>query len=147
MTMLEHSALPVIDAYRQAVHDKDVAAIMDLYDDNVRVFDTWAVWSYEGAAVWRKAVECWFTSLGDERVRVTVDDVRVTGGPMLLVVSAVVTYAGLSADGRELRAMQNRLTWALAQRRTSWKIVHEHTSAPIAPDHATAILTRDDTPD
>ena len=139
-----HAAVSMIDAYRQAVHDKDVAAFMDLYDPDVRVFDTWAAWSYEGAASWRKAVEIWFSSLGDERVRVTADDVRVAGGPTLLVLSAVVTYAGLAADGRELRAMQNRLTWALAQRGASWKIVHEHTSAPIATDHATVILTRDD---
>jgi uncharacterized protein (TIGR02246 family) len=143
---LEQSVTSVIDAYKQAVRDKDVAAFMALYADDVRVFDTWAVWVYEGAASWRKAVASWFSSLGSENVRVTADDVRVVGTPALAVVSAIFTYAGLAADGRELRAMQNRLTWALAQHGASWKIVHEHTSAPIAPDHATAMLTRDKRP-
>jgi hypothetical protein len=33
-----------------------------LYDDEVRVFDAWGVWVYEGAPVWRKAIERWFMS-------------------------------------------------------------------------------------
>ena len=46
------------------------------------------------------------------------------------VAHAFVTYKGLSAEGRELRAMHNRLTWALKQENGAWKIVHEHISAP-----------------
>ena len=43
----------------------------------------------------------------------------------------VVTYAGLSAEGEELRSMQNRLTWALRVSGHVLRITHEHTSAPI----------------
>ena len=40
-------------------------------------------------------------------------------------------YRGLSADGEELRSMNNRLTWVLRKDANGvWKIVHEHTSAP-----------------
>jgi ketosteroid isomerase-like protein len=54
-----------------------------------------------------------------------------------------VTYKGLSADGRELRAMTNRLTWALRrQAGGDWKIVHEHCSAPADFDTGKVTLTR-----
>ena len=43
--------------YAESVHAKDVGAFMRLYDPNVRVFDTWGVWSYEGAAAWQAAVD------------------------------------------------------------------------------------------
>lgn len=115
---------------------------MRLYDPSVRVFDAWGVWSYEGSAAWRRAVEGWFSSLGAERVKVTFDDVQTSAGRELSLVSAVVTYAGLSAQGEELRAMQNRLTWALRITDRGLRIVHEHTSAPIDFNHSKAILRR-----
>src|SRR6266851_9883530 len=38
---------------------------------------------------------------------------------------------GLSGDGKELRSMDNRITWVLRKNRDgAWKIIHEHTSAP-----------------
>ena len=132
----------VLDAYRKAVLDKSVDAFMQLYDDDVRVFDAWAVWSYQGTAAWRQAIDAWFGSLGAERVRVTFDEVRVLDGCELVHVSAIVTYAAVSAGGEAPRAMQNRLAWVLRPR-TSPRIVHEHTSAPIGVDDMKAILKRD----
>jgi ketosteroid isomerase-like protein len=87
-------------------------------------------------------VEGWFTSLGTERVKVKWDDVQTGAGRELAMVSAIVTYAGVSAEGEELRAMQNRLTWVLEPRGSSWKIVHEHTSAPVGFDDSKPILNR-----
>lgn len=139
---LEKSVVQIIEAYKQAVLDQDTDAFMRLYDQNVRVFDTWGVWSYEGAGPWRKMVEGWFSSLGNERVSVTVDDVQVIGGQALSVVSAIFTYTGLSAEGQELRAMQNRMTWTLKLGGSDWRIVHEHTSAPLGFNDGKAILQR-----
>jgi hypothetical protein len=109
---------------------------------SVRVFDTWGIWSYEGHAAWQRAVEGWFTTLGAERVKVTLDDVRTTSGREFAVVSAIITYAGLSAEGAQLRAMQNRLSWALRTSGHVLRIVHEHTSAPVGFDDQRAILQR-----
>ena len=114
---------------------------MRLYDPRVRVFDAWGVWSYEGSAAWRRAVEGWFGSLGNEKVKVTFDDVQTSPGRESSMVTAVVTYAGVSAEGRELRAMQNRLTWVL-RTTDDLRIVHEHTSAPIGFTDSKAILQR-----
>jgi len=108
----------------------------------VRVFDAWGVWSYEGAAAWQVAVEGWFTSLGTERVKVEFADVQSVVGGDFASVSAFVTYAGMSAQGEQLRSMENRLTWVLRMRGHVWRIVHEHTSAPVGFEDSRAILQR-----
>ncbi len=132
----------VIEAYRQAVFDRDVDAFMLLYAPNARVFDAWSVWSHESTDAWRGSVDGWLSSLGDERVRVTAEDVQVWGERPLLIASAVFRYAAISTAGVELRALQNRLTWALRADGEAWKIVHEHTSLPVRPEDAKAIFQR-----
>ncbi|MDB5978248.1 MAG: uncharacterized protein JWR07_5008 [Nevskia sp.] len=139
----ENSVLQVLEAYKAAVLEKDVDAFMRLYDQKVRVFDMWGVWSYEGAAAWQKMIETWFGSLGTKLVNVTVDEAQTTLGQELAVVNAIVTYAGVSAEGEALHAIQNRLTWVLKPEGGAWKIVHEHTSAPVGFDDAKAMLRRE----
>jgi len=136
----------IVDTYVSAVFKKDVETLMHLYDPNVRVFDAWGVWSYEGAEAWRRAVEAWFTSLGTERVKVTFDDVRASTGKDMASVSAIVTYAGQSSEGQPLREMQNRITWVLRTVGHVPRIAHEHTSAPIGFEDMKAILARTKSP-
>ena len=118
----------VLDSYKAAVAAKDVEAFVALYDDDVRVFDLWGRWSYEGIDAWRAMVTEWFGSLGSERVAVELNDVRTVVGDDVAVVHAFITYRGLSSDGGELRAMDNRMTWGLRRDGEAWRIVHEHTS-------------------
>ncbi|MEO8924749.1 MAG: nuclear transport factor 2 family protein [Caldimonas sp.] len=131
----------VLESYKSAVFAKDVEAFISLYDPDVRVFDAWGVWSYEGTAAWRIAIEGWFSSLGSERVAVTFAEVRTSAGRDLVMVNAIVTYAGSSAQ-EPLRSMQNRLTWVLRTTGHVLRIMHEHTSAPIGFDDLKAILQR-----
>lgn len=145
--MTNSAAVPLpiarlFDAYAAAVLAKDVDALLALYDPDVRVFDLWGEWSYEGRGAWRLAVAGWFGSLGSERVAVGVDDVQTVVGHDVAVAHAFVTYRALSAGGEPLRAMQNRLTWALRQRAGAWAVVHEHTSAPIDFATTRAVLRR-----
>lgn len=142
MSEVEQSVQRILESYRSAVYAKDAEALIGLYDPGVRVFDTWGVWSYEGAAAWQGAVEAWFTSLGAGRVKVTFDDVRIVAGKDFAVVSAVVTYAELPAEGGAPRSMQNRLSWALKTSGHVLRIVHEHTSAPVGFENMKAILQR-----
>jgi uncharacterized protein (TIGR02246 family) len=133
----------VLAAYKTAVYDRDAEAFLQLYDPAARVFDTWGVWSYEGVAARRPAIEGWFSSLGEERVVVSFDDVQVIGDLELAVLTATGRYAAVSIDGVELRSMQNRFTWALRRQGEGWLIVHEHTSAPIAFADLKGMLQRD----
>lgn len=132
----------VLAAYTAAVFAKDADALMRLYDPGVRVFDAWGVWSYDGADAWRTAVEGWFASLGSERVKVGFDEVRSDGGRDFACVSAIVTYAAVSATGEPSRSMQNRISWALKTTGHVPRIVHEHTSPPIGFEDSKAILQR-----
>ena len=143
MKDIESSVAQLIEAYKAAVLAKDVEAFMRLYAPAARVFDTWGVWSYEGSAAWQRAVEGWLTTLGTERVKVSFSDVQTTGGSDMATVSAIVTYAGISAQGEPLRAMENRLTWVLRTTGHVLRVVHEHTSVPISFDESKAILQRE----
>ena len=122
----------LLNAYAHAVRAKDVDAFVGLYADDVRTFDLWEEWTYDGKDALRGMVADWFGSLpDDEEVAIRFDDVRTQTGDDVAAVSAFTTFAALSPDGTELRSMNNRLTWVLRKNADgAWKIAHEHTSAP-----------------
>ena len=126
----------MLEAYAAAVRAKDVDAFLSLYADDVRTFDLWSVWSYDGKEALRAMVEEWFGSPQTaDVVDVGYDEVRSEAGEEVAAVSAFLTYRGLSAEGEELRSMNNRLTWILRKENDgAWKIVHEHTSAPVGDE-------------
>jgi len=132
----------LLDAYAAAVRAKDVEAFLALYADDVRSFDLWSVWSYDGKDAYRAMVEEWFGS-PDTAAQVVVefDDVQTEEGDGVAALSAFLTFRGLNADGVEERSMNNRLTWILRRDGGGWKIVHEHTSAP-AGDEGKVSLRR-----
>jgi uncharacterized protein (TIGR02246 family) len=123
----------MLERYAAAVRAQDADAFMELYSDDVRTFDLWQEWTYDGKDALRGMVAEWFGSLGDEEVvAVRFDDVRAQTGSDMAAVSAFATFANLSPDGTERRSMNNRLTWILRKEPDgAWKIVHEHTSAPV----------------
>jgi uncharacterized protein (TIGR02246 family) len=131
-----------LHAYADAARRKDAEALLALYADDVVLFDLWGTWTLRGIDAWRAAVTGWFASLGDGHVVVRADEVNSTVAGDLAVGHAILTYSARDADGRELRALDNRLTMALRRLGDGWKIVHEHTSAPV--DHASlkAMLQR-----
>jgi uncharacterized protein (TIGR02246 family) len=122
----------MLEQYAAAVRAKDVEAFVGLYADDVRTFDLWNQWSYDGKDALRAMVSEWFGSLeDDETVTVAFDDVRTQAGPDVGAVSAFTTFAAVAPDGTELRSMNNRLTWVLRRDGDGpWRIAHEHTSAP-----------------
>jgi ketosteroid isomerase-like protein len=130
MNDIEKPAESILARYTAAVFAKDVDGLLALYSTDVRIFDTWNVWCYEGADAWRRVVEDWFNSLGDETVRVSFEDALTYDRGALAVVCAVARYAGVSASGQELRWLQNRVTFVLDRTDEGWVIMHEHSSAP-----------------
>lgn len=143
MNDAEKQVLQALETYQSAVLAKDVEAFMSLYDPEVRVFDTWGVWSYESAAAWRIVVEDWFSSLGNEFVRVAFVDVKITAESGFALLSAFVSYAAFSAEGDELRSMQNRFTWVFKACDSGLRVIQEHTSAPIGFEDTKAMFTRE----
>jgi uncharacterized protein (TIGR02246 family) len=122
----------MLEAYAAAVGAKDADAFLNLYADDVRSFDLWEQWSYDGKGALQAMVAGWFGSLpDDETVEVSFDDVRTQMGEDVAAVSAFTTFAAVTPTGEKLRSMNNRLTWVLRKDADgAWKIAHEHTSAP-----------------
>jgi ketosteroid isomerase-like protein len=139
---LDNPILQVLDDYKAAVFAKDVDSFVALYDADVLVFDMWRVWSYKGIAVWREMAAGWFGSLGTERVIVDFSDVQRIVAQDLAVVHAFVTYKAVTADGVDLRSLDNRLTATLRQKSDGWKIIHQHTSLPIDLETTKGIFKR-----
>lgn len=131
----------VAAAYAAAVRAKDVAALMAIYDPDVFVFDMWDRWSLQGRTELEQMARAWFASLGQEQVAVTFTPLwsRIMGDTGSFCTT--VRYAGLSAQGKELRHLDNRLTWTLTRQAGPWQVVHEHSSAPASFATMQVILT------
>lgn len=141
-TLTPDPTTEILNGYKAAVYAKDVDAFVALYDADVRVFDMWGTWSYDGLDAWRAMAAGWFGSLDDERVVVEFADVESVVGVDLVVAQAFVTYAAIDADDTPLRALTNRMTMALRRRGGAWKIVHEHSSSPLDFSTAKPMFTR-----
>ena len=134
------SVTRVAKAYAEAVAARDIDAFIRLYDPSVRVFDAWGVWSYEGIAAWRVAIANWFASDPNERLKVTFDEVTVVSSPAFASMTAMVTYAMVSAQGEPKNSIRNRLTWVIDTSGPLPRIIHEHTSVPVRFEDGKAIL-------
>jgi uncharacterized protein (TIGR02246 family) len=121
----------VLEAYAATVYAKDVDGHLGLYDEDVHLFDAWDDFESRGIEALRRTTEQWFGSLGDERVRVTIQDVEIVTGGDVAFAHAAVVFAGEAATGERLRAMKNRFTFGL-RREGRWRIVHQHSSLPIS---------------
>ncbi len=142
MSEQEDQVIGVVEAYKATAFAKDIEGHVALYDPEVRIFDLWGDWSYDGREAWRPMAAEWLGSLGDERVAVDVDGLRVTMAGETAYAHGTITYRGLSREGRELRSLQNRVTWVFHRRGGTWKIVHQHTSAPIDAETMKVTLRR-----
>ena len=142
MTDTPDPVTQALDAYKAAAFAKDVDALVALYADDVRVFDMWGEWQYDGLAAWRAMVAGWFGSLGEERVLVDFSDVRTVLAPDLALGHLLVAYAAIDTQGGELRSLTSRMSVALRREGGGWKIFHEHTSAPLDFSTTKAILQR-----
>jgi uncharacterized protein (TIGR02246 family) len=134
--------LSTLEAYASAVRAKDVDAFVEIYADDVQVFDSWGQWRYSGIDAWRGMAAGWFTSLGDETVDVEFTELRVVAGEDVAFGHAAVTFTGISAAGERLRSMTNRFTIGMEKHYGTWSIVHEHTSLPVDLETGQAIFVR-----
>ena len=142
MGEIEPSLAKVIAAYKAAVAARNIQSFMRLYDPAVRVFDTWGVWSYEGVSAWQIAIEGWFAAHPNDQFKVSFEDVSCVSTPAFASLSAIVTYAVVSAQGEPVNTMQNRLTWVLKTSGHVPRIIHEHTSAPAGYEDGKLMLQR-----
>jgi len=132
----------LFEIYKKAVFEKNLEAFASIFDENVRVFDMWEQWTYDGLAAWQEMAKGWFASLGTDKDVVTFDDIQIQTSGDLAVMSAFVKFTAVSADGEALRYLQNRLTWVARKKENAWKIIHQHTSSPVDFETMKVILQR-----
>lgn len=142
MKDVDEAVAKIQQKYITAVSARDVKALVQLYDDKTRIFDAWGIWEYQGAAAWQIAIEGWLSSHPTHKLMVSFSGTSVHGNTELATMTAIVHYAGVSADGAQAHAMHNRITWVLKSIGHNLRIVHEHTSAPIGFEDMKAILNK-----
>ena len=132
----------LLETYKSAVYQKDVAAFTSIFDEQVLVFDIWQQWTYEGLPAWRDMAQGWFTMLGTNRDVVTFSNINIQSSGALATATALVRFTNVSEKGEELRYLENRLTWVVQQKEGGWKVIHQHTSSPINFETMQVILQR-----
>jgi ketosteroid isomerase-like protein len=126
--------------YKNFAWQKDSESMINLYDENVIVFDMWNQGHYSGLTEWSSVIKQWLGSLNDERVNVNFEMTKSENGGTVSFASSIIQYQAISADNKVIRSMRNRITLGFKKSNDIWKVVHQHTSAPINGD-LQAILT------
>lgn len=120
--------------YKNFAWQKDSESMINLYDDNVVVFDMWNTEYYSSLAEWSPIVKQWLGGLRDERVNVIFERIEIQNGQAISFASATIIYQAISAENKIVRSMRNRITLGLTKTENGWKVIHQHTSAPINSD-------------
>jgi ketosteroid isomerase-like protein len=126
--------------YKDFAGAADSEGMINLYDENVIVFDMWNKGHYLGLTEWSGIIKQWLGSLKDERVNVIFEMVNIHESGNVGFGSSMIVYQAISADNKILRSMRNRITLGFIKTDNVWKVVHQHTSAPINAN-LQAILT------
>lgn len=126
--------------YQTAAWNKDAAAIVELYDEQAVIFDTWDRGYISSRQEWVKIHEDWLGSLGDEKVKVGFENINIQQSRELAFASALISYQAIAPDRTVLRGMKNRFSLGFIQSENGWKVMHHHMSAPVSSDGLTAIL-------
>ena len=126
--------------YQTAAWNKDSTAMINLYDQQAVMFDTWDRGYISDPSEWTYIIEDWLNSLGDEKVKVEFDMINIHQSDNIAFASALIQYQAISKEGEVIRSMKNRITIGLLKREDGWKVIHQHMSAPVSSDDLTAIL-------
>ena len=130
----------LFEDYKKAVFEKNADAFLSLYHSTDFVgFDLWEEW-VKTPSTWKAMVHNWFSSLGTDRVQVEFDSIQEKISGDLSTAHAIGTFTAISPDGKNLRSLQNRITWIARKENGVWRIIHEHTSAPVNHETLKVIL-------
>ncbi|WP_026966944.1 YybH family protein [Algoriphagus terrigena] len=126
--------------YQRSAWDKDASAMIDLYDEHALIFDMWDQGYISNPSEWSKIIIDWLGSLGEEKVKVEFEMVKIHQSGDVGFASALIQFQAISGEGAVLRGMKNRISLGFSKSEHGWKVVHQHTSAPVSSDGLTAIL-------
>ena len=126
--------------YKNAVWQKDATTLLKLYDNEVVSFDMWDIGYYKTLNEWTPEIENWLSSLGEEKVKVDFEMIKVFKSDTNGFASGLIEFQAINTQGAVLRKMKNRITVGFSRFENGWKVVHQHVSAPVTSENLTAIL-------
>ncbi|OOG73106.1 nuclear transport factor 2 family protein [Algoriphagus sp. A40] len=126
--------------YQKSAWDKDTSSMINLYDEHTLIFDLWDQGYISNPSEWNKIIIDWLGSLGEEKVKVEFEMVKIHQSGNVGFASALILFQAISSEGAVLRSMKNRITLGFLKFEEGWKVIHQHTSAPISSDELTALL-------
>tara|TARA_R110002051_G_scaffold188312_1_gene257748 strand:- start:2146 stop:2562 length:417 start_codon:yes stop_codon:yes gene_type:complete len=126
--------------YKNAVWQKDATMLLKLYANEVISFDMWDIGYYKTLNEWTPEIENWLSSLGEEKVKVDFEMIKVFKSDINGFASGLVEFQAINIQGAVLRKMKNRITVGFSKFKDGWKVVHQHVSAPVTSENLTAIL-------
>ena len=116
--------------------------MIDLYDEQALVFDLWDQAYEVNPLAWRKLIEDWLGSLGEEEVKVDFKRVAIHQSGALGFASALIHVQAISPEGAILRRMKNRLTLVLTKSEYGWTVIHQHISYESANTKLTFVISQ-----
>ena len=118
-----------LERWTQALHDKDLDALMALYAPDVVTFDLMPPSQVRGTDRYRRNFEHWFAALPgpiDYRTR----DLRVVVDGNVAFCHGLSHVGGIRADGASADYWV-RVTVGFEKRGGDWLMVHDHISMPV----------------
>jgi ketosteroid isomerase-like protein len=117
--------------YQKTAFEKDIPGMINLYDDNIVIFDMWEKGFSLGLKEWSSAITEWLTSLKNEKVKVMFEMINIQEGEHVGFASALIQFQAIATDDSVLRSMKNRISLGFVKKDGYWRVKQQHTSAPI----------------
>jgi uncharacterized protein (TIGR02246 family) len=122
----------------EAIHAKDIDALMSHYSPDVMIFDVVNPLRYVGSDAVRERAREWFTSYQGQ-IGYEVRDLTIAAGDEVAFCNYLSRTRG-ALTGGEAADMWVRATLCLRNTNGGWKIEHEHQSVPFDPKSGKASL-------
>lgn len=85
--------------YQNSAWCKDATAMINLYDEQAVIFDMWDQGYILNPSEWAKTIENWFGSLGEEKVKVEFEKVKIYQSYNVGFASALIQFQAISNEG------------------------------------------------
>lgn len=118
-----------LDAWTQALHAKDLDALMALYAPDTITFDLMPPSQVDGADRYRKNFERWFAAMPGP-IDYEMHDLRITTGDEVAFCHSLNHVKATRANG-EKADYWVRVTVGFQRRNGQWLVIHDHVSMPM----------------
>lgn len=133
----------LLNRFSQFIQAKDLAGVMELFADDVVIFDLMTPYQFVGSRALMSRLSDWFKGY-EGGISYDFDQLRVHSNETLAVAHALVNCSG-KIDGDIRRTnMWMRVTFTFMKQDGDWLISHMHSSEPFDMETGRVISQRDE---